>query len=458
MCWRCRSLALPVFAMRSEILRKRVSFRFRLVMVDEFQDCSALQFEMAEQLSEEGKVLYLVGDEDQLIYGWRDANLLKVMEYYDAPEFSIRYLEENYRSDANIVRLASAVISKNRMRSPKKMKAVRPAKKPVWHLQPYDTRQEAHYIVSKIAKWIAKGVEPSQIAVLYRTNSYSTILEAELIRRGIDYDVVKAYNFFEYQEIKNLVAYLRLALDPSDEHSFRRIANWPRRKNGDATLRKLELYAHTHGLSLFAALKRQPRITPANARFVRTVEKAGTLMRANAPVKAVMEVLISELEIRQALFLEHGIREGEERMERVGKLALILDLLKEEYGNYPDTLRQLNDEMATIRKEPRERKVQLMTAHASKGLEFDYLFVAGAVDGMFPSLHGEQESVDASSPWKDSNLEEERRLFYVALTRARKRLVILSPKYIHRFGSVSEYARTMFLEGMEELYKVKRVE
>ena len=450
-------MALPVFAMREEGTRQRVSSCFRLVVVDEFQDCSALQFEMAEQLSSDGKYLYLVGDEDQLIYGWRDANLQKVMEYYDAPDFAIRYLEENYRSDANIVHLANAVIQKNRMRSAKSMRPVKPAKKKVLHLQPYDTRQEAQYVVKRIQKLIRKGVTPGEIAILYRANSYSTVLEAELIKQGIDYDVAKAYNFFEYQEIKNVVAYLRLANDPGDEHSFRRIFNWPRRKNGEAALRKLEVEAYTKKLSLFQALKRQEKKSPANVAFVGLVEKLSALMRMDVPVKALMDTLIKGLDIELVLFHEHGIKEGEERMERVRKLALILDILKEEYDNYPDTLRKLNDEMATLNKEPKERKVQLMTAHASKGLEFGHLFVVGAVNGMFPSLHGEPEGQGGDTLWINTNLEEERRLFYVALTWAKERLTILSPKYIHRFGSVSEYERTMFLNGLEGMCKVKAV-
>jgi len=448
-------MALPVFAMRDDAIRKRVSARFELVVVDEFQDCSALQFEMAEQLSDEGKCLYLVGDEDQLIYGWRDANLQKVMEFYDAPDFHIRYLEENFRSDANIVRLATAIITRNRMRSTKSMRAVKPAKKKVLHLQPYDSRQEAQYIVARIKKLIAKGTRPSEIAILYRTNSYSTVIEAELIRAGIDYDVVKAYNFFEYLEIKNVVAYLRLANDPRDDHSFKRIFNWPRRKNGEVSLRKLEAEAYRRGQSLFTTLKSQDRLSPANRAFIALIEKLSLLMRMDVPVKALMDALIKGLDIELVLFQEHGIQEGEERMERVRKLSLILDILKEEYDNYPDTLKKLNDEMATIRKEPKERKVQLMTAHASKGLEFDHLFIVGAVNGMFPSLHGQPEGLDDQVRWADSNLEEERRLFYVAVTRARKRLTILSPKYIYRFGSVSEYERTMFLDGLEKHYKSK---
>ena len=145
-------------------------------------------------------------------------------------------------------------------------------------------------------------------------------------------------------------------------------------------------------------------------------------------------------------------------MERVKKLSMIIDVLKEEYGSYAETMQMLNDEMAHLNKEPKEKKVQLMTIHGSKGLEFEHVFIVGAVNGMMPSLHGEPEAIDKHEQFKNTNIEEERRLFYVAVTRAKDRLTISSPKYIHRFGSVSEYERTMFLDGLEHLYKVKKVD
>ena len=144
-------------------------------------------------------------------------------------------------------------------------------------------------------------------------------------------------------------------------------------------------------------------------------------------------------------------------MERVKKLAMIIDTLKEEYGSYEETIQVLNDEMANLDKKPKERKVQLMTIHGSKGLEFEHVFIVGAVNGMMPSLHGEPEAIDRHEQYKNTNLEEERRLFYVAVTRAKDCLTIIAPKYIHRFGSVSEYERTMFLDGLGHLYSAKKV-
>ena len=450
-------MALPVFAMRDISIQKRVSKQFKLVVVDEFQDCSALQFEMAEQLSSGGKYLYLVGDEDQLIYGWRDANLQKVMEFYGHPSYNVCYLEDNYRSDANIINLAVPVITQNKMRSKKKMQAIRPAENDVIHIQPYDHAQEAVYVASEIEKLIKNGVKPSEIAIIYRTNSYSTRIEAELVKKRIDYDVVKAYNFFEYKEIKNTVAYLRLALDQSTEMSFRRIINFPKRKNGDVMVKKLAFYAYRYKCSIFEALKRQEKISPENASFISLVESLTMMIRQDVPVKLLMNRLLKGIDIELILCEEHGIQEGKLRFERVKKLSTIIDVLKEEYGTYKETMKMLNDEMTNVKKEPKERKVLLMTIHGSKGLEFEHVFIVGAVNGMMPSMHGEPEAIDKHEQYKNTNIEEERRLFYVAVTRAKDRLTISSPKYIHRFGSVSEYERTMFLDGLEDIYEEKRL-
>jgi DNA helicase-2/ATP-dependent DNA helicase PcrA len=451
-------MALPVFAMRDEQICKKVSQQFKLVLVDEFQDCSALQFEMAEQLSSGGKYLYLVGDEDQLIYGWRDASLQKVMNFYENPNYHVHYLEENYRSNANIIDLAVPIITQNKMRSKKVMRAVKPAGKKVLHVQPYDTDQEARYIVGKIKKLIKKGTLPSEIAVIYRTNSYATRLEAELVKKRIDYDVVKAYNFFEYREIKNCVSYLRLALDTGNEMAFKRIINWPKRKNGEVMVKKLAAYAHKHQCTLYEALKQQERISVANQNFIYLIDKLSYMMHQDVPVKRLMDTLIKGLDMEMTLFEEHGIQEGELRLERVKKLSVIIDVLKEEHGSYPEAMQMLNDEMANTNKESKENKVQLMTIHGSKGLEFEHVFIVGAVNGMMPSLHGEPDAIDKHEQYRNTNLEEERRLFYVAVTRAKDRLTISSPKYIHRFGSVSEYEPTMFLDGLQDLYKVVKTD
>ena len=451
-------MALPVFAMRDESIRERVSSQFKLVVVDEFQDCSVLQFEMAKQLSSEGKYLYLVGDEDQLIYGWRDASLQQVMAFYDHPDYNVCFLEENYRSNAHIVNLAVPVITQNKMRSAKVMKAIKPAGKKVVHIQPYDTEQEAKHIVNKIKNLIKNGTQPSEIAIIYRKNDYSFGMEGELKKEGIDYDVVKAYNFFEYAEIKNCVSYLRLALDPNNEMAFKRIVNWPKRKNGNVMQKKLALYAYRNHCSLFEALRQQEKLSVANSHFIALIDTLSGQMKSDAPVKQLMASLINGLDLEDVLFLEHGIKEGEIRLERVKKLSMIIDIFKEEYDSYEETMTMLNDEMENVEKKPKERKVQLMTIHGSKGLEFEHVFIIGAVTGMMPLLRGEPCAIDKHEQYKNTNIEEERRLFYVAVTRAKECLTISSSKFIHRVGSVSEYERTMFLDGLDHLYEVEKVD
>jgi superfamily I DNA/RNA helicase len=180
-------------------------------------------------------------------------------------------------------------------------------------------------------------------------------------------------------------------------------------------------------------------------------------MEKNKPVKVLMKTLVDGIDLESALILQHGVQEGEIRMERVQRLGVIIDILKEEYGNYVEILTMLNDEMTNIKKESKENKVQLMTIHGSKGLEFEHVFIIGAVNGMIPALHGIPDDLDKNEKFYNMNIEEERRLFYVAVTRAKDKLVISSSKYIYRFGSVSEYEPTMFLSGLQHLYKAQQI-
>ncbi len=449
-------MALPTFAMRDNSIRSRVNKNFKLVIVDEFQDCSALQFEIVEYLSHDGKYLYLVGDEDQLIYGWRDADLSKVMEAYTNPNIKQCFLEDNYRSDANIVNLATAIITQNTMRSEKVMRAIKPAQCDVSNVMPYDTKQEAELIVKRIKMLIDNGVKPNEIAIIARSNDYPTITEVELLKHKIDYNFVKAYNFFEYKEVKDVVAYLMLALNHKHNLAFRRVFNYPKRKNGKAALNKVEALAyHNGGSSLFEAVMIQKDITSTNKKFVKIVVTLSQMMQNGKTVKQVMKYLIDSLDIEYVLHVEHGILEGDIRFERIKKLSMVIDIMMEEYGDYQETLSALNDEMVSIKKETNENKVQIMTIHGSKGLEFEHVFLIGAVNGMMPSIHGEPQTIDKHQIFKNTNIEEERRLFYVAVTRAKVSLIISSPKYVYRYGSVSEYERTMFLDGLEDMYIVK---
>ena len=451
-------IALPVFAMRDELIKNRVNKNFKLVIVDEFQDCSSLQFELAEQLSHDGKYLYLVGDEDQLIYGWRDADLEKVMQTYTDPNINQYFLEENYRSDANIVRLGSAIIAQNTMRSKKVMRATKPAINEIVNVIPYDTKQEAEFVVKWIKKMIDGGVKPSEIAIITRNNDYPTIIEAELLKQKIDYNFVKAFNFFEYKEIKDVVSYLILALNYNNDLAFRRVFNYPKRKNGPGALNKLEAHAHHNGRSsLFEALRTQNNLNKANVEFVTIIMTLSKMMSEEKTVKQVMKYLMSSLNIEFVLHEEHAILEGDIRFERIKKLSMIIDMMMEEYEDYRETLFALNDEMINMKKETNENKVQISTIHGVKGLEFEKVFLIGAVNGMMPSFQGAPNAIDKHQEFKNTDIEEERRLFYVAVTRAKKHLVISSPKYVHRYGSVSESERTMFLDGLEDMYVVKQL-
>ncbi len=452
-------IALPVFAMRDESIVKPIASKFDLVIADEFQDNSKLQFELLDQLSQGSKNLFLVGDEDQLIYAWRDADLSKVMSYYTNDNFQIKYLEENYRSQKNIIELAVAIISQNTMRSSKTMKAMKHATSDIIHVQPYDHKEEAAYVAQDIRKTIANGVAPEDIAIIYRSNDYRIFIEKELVKQKIDYNVVRAYNFFEYTEVKALLSYLQLALDSNNDIAFKNIFNYPKRGNGEKALQKVTVDAHLQKSSLFNALKYRKKNTEKNQAFIALLSKLKSAMDNDIAVGTLLDMLVSEIELERNLLLEHGIEEGEKRFDNIQRLEIILDDIKREVLTYENTLVELQEVILDLEKSTIKNKVQLMTAHTSKGLEFENVYIVGAVNGMFPSLKGSSNSniEDEKEDYVNTSAEEERRLLYVAITRAKENLTISSPKYIYRQGSISEYEPSMFLEGMDSYYVEKAV-
>jgi len=378
--------------------------------------------------------------------------------YYTNDDFHINYLEENYRSQKKIVELAVAIISKNKMRSSKMMKAMKPAASDIIHVQPYNHKEEAAYVAQEIKQAIESGIAPEEIAIIYRANDYRTFIEKELVKQKIDYNVVRAYNFFEYTEVKALLSYLYLALDSSNDFAFNNIINYPKRGNGDKTLQRITVDAHLQKCSLFDALKSSEKNTDKNQEFITLIEKLRIAIVNNVAVATLMELLVEGIDLERNLLLEHGIEEGEKRFDNVQRLEIILDDIKREASTYEDTLKELQEVILDLEKSTIKNKVQLMTAHTSKGLEFENVYIVGAVNGMFPSLKGSNNHDSEDEEYINTSAEEERRLMYVAITRAKENLTISSPKYIYRQGSISEYEPSMFLDGMDSYYVEKAVD
>lgn len=444
-------IALPVFAMRDDTIRTAVNSNFDLIVVDEFQDCSIMQFELIEQLSNGYKTAFLVGDEDQLLYEWRDADLQKVMSFYSNMGFNVKVLEGNFRSQKPIIDLAVNIITQNKDRyASKVMKSMRQVEEenPVIFIQPYDDKFEGMLIARQIKKILANDsglgeVPANEIAIIFASKYYRNNIEFALKRENIDYNFVKGYGFYEYPEVKKVLSYLTLALNLDNDVSFKDVFNYPKRGNGSSRLNKLEAAAINNNRSLFKELEQNKEYLnyKENKEFVKLIKTLNSFIVDQKTPLEIIGHLQKELDLRTKLSKEYGDLEADDRITRLKQLELALDELLKEFGNYKDAIGDLWEDIFSTPKETLENKVQLMTAFAAKGLEFKVVFIIGAINGNFPSFK------------EGSTIESSRRVFYVATTRAKDLLVISAPKYYHRSGTVVECAPTMFLDGSDAFYE-----
>ena len=419
-------ILLPVTALsRDEELRRRFAGQFDYIMVDEYQDTNLLQFRLLELLARDHKNLCVVGDDDQSIYGWRGARVENILEFdTHFPGARIVKLTRNYRSEANILKLANAVIARNRRRRPKELWTDARNEVPALRIV-FDTQQEeAQQITDRVKDLLHTGkTRASKIAVLYRTKGQSRSLQEAFRLAALPYRVVGSYDFFERKEVRDLLAYFKLACNPNDEASYRRVINTPVRGIGLATLEKIEVIRRK-GMSCLAAAEALASDPAAGlpTRTARSLEGfVSVVQRAHREVATcegkdllpAVQRYIGDSGMRDDLVVKggsplkamHVLTGMIERGLQAGHFSSLAGFLERV------TLDQKDAEFSPG--ESKDELVTLMTVHASKGLEFDAVFLAGLVDGLFPHFRSVQD---------ESGLEEERRLFYVALTRSRRHL------------------------------------
>ncbi|RME84524.1 MAG: hypothetical protein D6775_05205, partial [Caldilineae bacterium] len=429
-------LMQTVFMLRNdEDLRARYHRRYEYILVDEFQDTNTAQYALVRLLVGPHRNVFVVGDEDQSIYGWRGADFRNVERFRkDFPDAQVILLEQNYRSTQTILDAANAVISANRHRTPKKLFTERGRGDRIVVYQAYDEQDEGIYIVDEIERLVQTGqARPGDVAIMYRTNAQSRAIEEAFIRRNVPYRLVGATRFYARREIKDVLAYLRLVQNPADDVSLHRVINVPPRRIGKATVNKLGSWTAALEISMFEGL----RILGGDAE-PEVVERAGVHPFGAAARKALLqfyELLLNWREARAELtpaqlldrileesgyreWLQDGSEEGEERWENVLELrraALAYDELS------PDVaLDTFLEEVALVSDvddyEANSDVPTLLTLHAAKGLEFGVVFIVGMEEGLLPHSRS-LEDPDA--------LEEERRLAYVGITRAKDRLYLL---------------------------------
>ncbi|MEK7147585.1 MAG: UvrD-helicase domain-containing protein, partial [Patescibacteria group bacterium] len=410
--------AVRLLKEQSEILEKYQN-TWHYLLIDEYQDTNKIQYELARQLAAKSKNICAVGDHDQLIYGWRGASIRNLLEFEnDYPNTTVVLLEENYRSSKRILAVANRVIEKNRLRKEKRLFTQKPLGEKIGLYPAYDETDEANYIAGKTQSLIAAGEPPEAIAVLYRANFQSRAIEEAFLDEKIPYQVLGT-RFFERKEIKDVLAYIKAALNPENLSDFKRAIENPRRGIGKVTLAK--------------ALSGMVEKLPAAARMkigefrdlLAQIKKQTLTGKPSETIKFVLR--ISGIETQ----LKSGGDDEKERLENIRELASLAvkyDGLTPEEGME----KLLTDAaLASDQDELQEYKpaVKLMTVHAAKGLEFDYVFITGLEDGLFPHERlGEKEISEEES-------EEERRLFYVALTRARKKIFLSHTSNRTIFGS-----------------------
>ena len=427
--------------------RERWQKAFRYILVDEYQDTNHAQYRLLQLLAEKHRNVCVVGDPDQSIYAFRGADIRNILEFErDFGETTTIPLEQNYRSTNTILRAANAVISQNRERKPKNLWSDLGDGDPVRVLEVEDEHAEARFVAAEIARLVDEGVNGSEIAVFYRTNAQSRVLEDVLVRQAIAYQVIGGPRFYERAEVKDVIAYLQVIDNPFDTVSLQRIANKPRRKVGDASLARLQTYANGQGISLWEALEfpEEAGLGTAQARAVNGLRTLLLSLQSGAlelPVAELLERVLERSGYVEALEAERTI----EAQGRIENLQELVGVAQEYQATAPEpSLSNFLQEISLYADQDALRAEQslvtLMTLHNAKGLEFRAVFMIGMEEGIFPH----------SRSLEEGSLEEERRLAYVGMTRAQERLTLIHASARSLYGARSYNLPSRFLDELPD--------
>lgn len=422
--------------------------RFRHILVDEFQDTNAVQYAWLRLLAADCSSLMVVGDDDQSIYGWRGARIENILQFNDDfPKAQTVRLEQNYRSTANILNAANALINNNQGRLGKELWTDEVGGEPIRVYQGYNEYDEARYIVEVIEQALhGSELKRSEIAILYRSNAQSRVLEEALLRAAIPYRIYGGHKFFERLEIKNALGYLRLLRNFHDNEAVERVINVPTRGIGEKTVENIRNYARTHDVSLWQAMQEQTERKLLSGRACNAVQEFILLIQqlteqaTDLPLHEAMAHMIEH----SGLMTYHKEEKGEKGQSRVENLEELISAarafeLSDEEQELTPLVAFLDHavlESGDTQADEFEDSVQLMTLHSAKGLEFPLVFIAGMEENLFPHSNSLQEA---------DGLEEERRLAYVGITRAMRQLYITCAESRRLHGQDSYNLQSRFL-------------
>ena len=431
-------------------VREKYQRKFDYLMVDEYQDTNHAQYLLTKLLAAGHRNICVVGDADQSIYGWRGADIQNILDFEkDYPDAKLVKLEQNYRSTQVILDAANAVIDNNSGRKPKNLWTANGNGSEIVYYQANDERDEARYVIENMQKLqLNEGAKLGDMAVLYRTNAQSRVFEEMLIKSGIAYTMVGGTKFYERKEIKDALAYLRLLYNPHDSLSLLRIINVPRRGIGDATMARLQEYANVSGQSLFEVVTNAADVPGLASRFANKLDELSELLfelmgeAADVPVKQLLDDVLLKTGYLEELQSSKDPQD-ESRVENLKEMLSVTEefAVKCERNGEEPTLENFLADVALVADiddaELGEEAVTLMTLHSAKGLEFPDVFLVGMEEGIFPH---------SRTLMDENEIEEERRLCYVGITRAEKHLFLSNARTRTIYGRTQYYTPSRFLQ------------
>lgn len=444
---------------QEEDILKYYQNRFEYVFVDEYQDTNKIQYELAKLMSGKHNNICVVGDIDQSIYGWRGADIRNIMDFEkDFKDAETILLEQNYRSTQKILDVANSVIKYNYNKEPKKLWSDMKDGADVEYYEFESAEQEAQFVTNEIDNLISnEGYKASDIAILYRANAQSRNFEDIFLSRGIPYKVVGGLKFYDRKEVKDIIAYIQILENPRDNISMKRIINTPKRGIGDATVKKLEDYGEENNMSIYETLFFIDNIDSLGTRARNKLKDFATILNLLIAKKELLKVreLIEEtitLSGYQAALEEEDTVEARTRLDNISEFVTVASNFEEReedpsLENFLSRIALLSDVDKTIDK---DRLVTMMTIHSAKGLEFPVVFLVGMEEGQFPT----GMSIDSG----EEEIEEERRLCYVGVTRAEKRLYLTGAKVRMIFGRYTYNLPSRFLNEMGDTIKCMNCE
>lgn len=433
-------LPIKLFEISPSILNSYQE-RYKYILIDEYQDTNEAQYVFSKMISKKYRNIFVVGDNDQAIYAFRGANYKNILNFEkDYPDCKTILLEENYRSTKTILNAANSVIKHNKLRKDKNLWSNNEEGDKIKYIKIDDEKAEGDYVVKEIKKIAENGTSYDDIAILYRTNAQSRSIEEAMLKANIPYRIIGSFYFYNRKEIKDLLCYLRLINNPKDDVSLTRVINVPKRGIGNVTIANINARAEENNISMFEAITSGKELA-----FKQLIEELQASSE-NKTLTELVELVLEKSGLKKELSEEKTL-ENEIRLENLEEFKSITKNYENEFGevSLDDFLNEISLVSDVTEHSEGNNKVSLMTVHSVKGLEYDYVFIIGMEEGIFPHYNSIMEGTNEA-------IEEERRLCYVAITRAKKKLWIINTKKRMLYGQTQVNAPSRFIDEIDDKY------